>query len=292
MQLRSGYKIIYINNSERLLYKNFALYDTQYKKICNIPTLRKNKFFSYFRFTNRLFRLEPRCCCKLSEKQFVFSLCKKVFCVNLGTNDIFEVGNQSNGFGTPLNFCSTEEGIYWGDYGANLNYQEVNIYQIDSQLVKRVAYAFPPKSVRHIHNIIFDSVNNFFWILTGDNEVGAGIYIADKSWEKIVPFKTGEQKYRAVAGFPHKGGLIYATDSVEKTNYIYRITLDGKEEKLAEINGSCIYGIELKDYYIFSTTVESPEKSGIMALLSTDLAAGIKSKDVHLISISKKKSFH
>ena len=80
------------------------------------------------------------------------------------------------------------------------------------------------------------------------------------------------------------------TDSVEHEYFIYYVDSLGRESIVSSINVSCIYGGQVKDYYLFSTTVESPEGRGISALLSTKLGGGIKNRNVELLRVDKHTS--
>lgn len=287
-----GYQILYIDSDLILLYRNFGIY--QYiirtdcvQKVCSIKTSTMKCILSRLRLSNRLLRLSPRCCEKLSNSQYVLSLCNKLWVVNTATCTVSVINTERAGFSTALNLCRCDNKLYWGDYGTNSLYDSVNIYELDERLEMKTVFSFPKGSVRHIHNIIFDRVQSCFWILTGDNEEKAGIYKATKDWKTITSFKNGKQKYRAVVGFPSHGGLIYATDSVEHDNYLYYVNQQGNESMLSPIGGSCIYGGESKDYFLFSTTVESPEGRGIKAMLSTKLGGGIKDRNFHLLAVDK-----
>ncbi|MCI1785952.1 MAG: hypothetical protein LKI59_07445 [Bacteroidales bacterium] len=290
------YKIAYIIDENLFLaYKRLSYYLLNKKEPNNNVTTINNNLFPFSkvllsknRLLNRLFRLEPKCIARLSNDLFITSFLHKTLVFNIVTREIRELMISREGFSDTLNFCSDGQFVYWGDYGSNVNHKDVNIYRIGQDLKVDIIYKFASGTIRHIHNIIFDKENDRFWIFAGDNEEVAGIYLANKTWSEIEPVFIGEQRYRTVVGFPYENGLIYATDSVEKNNYIYIITEDGKESILTEINGSCIYGTETKDYFVFSTTVESPEGNGIKAILSTKLGNGIKSHYVHLIVVNKK----
>ena len=228
--------------------------------------------------------MEPRCAGRLDKNRYVINVLGKVWLLDTEKRFISELMKLRQGYSL-LNFCEKDDCLYWGDYGANPEYEKINIYRLDKDLKLTVIYSFPTGSIRHIHNIIKDG--DGFIVLIGDNEKQAGIYRANSDWSAVTPWKIGEQRYRAVVGFPYEGGLLYATDSVETDNYLRLIKSDGTEEQLTSINGSCIYGGETKDYYLFSTTVEPHEGGGIYKMLSNQVGGGIKSKDVHILAVSK-----
>lgn len=254
--------------------------------VCSMPVGKVITLISQSLILSRLMRLEPKCVGRLSKTEFIVSLLRSIWVVDVEKKTINKLCDNPNGFSEVINFCSTKNGVYWGDYGRNPEYCSVNVYHLDKNRNIKVIYTFPKGSIRHIHNII--NYSDGFVVLTGDNESHAGIYQVNANWSSIKPWKIGEQKYRAVVCFPNKDGLLYATDSVETENHLRMIETDGTERIIAAINGSCIYGGETKDYYFFSTTVEPHEGGGIRKMLSNQLGGGIKSRDVHILAVSKR----
>lgn len=290
MQSAISYKTIYVYDGKIILYRCGAFYLAEGSKITLIVKLPLSLFkssASRLRITNRLLRLEPRAVEQLSQNKFVFCFDHKIWILDVDQKETRVICENRMGWSDPLNFCSNGAGVYWGEYGSNDERDEVKVYQMTPDERINEVYSFPPKSVRHIHNIIFDEKKDEFWIFTGDNDAKAGIYKASKDWKYIEPIRVGEQRFRAVVGFPSANGLIYATDSVMDINHIYLLLNDGKQEDLATINGSCIYGTETRDYYVFSTTVESPEGRSIMSLFSYKLGEGILSREVQVVAVRK-----
>ena len=283
-------RLLYISGNQGLLFKHLALYSINMEsgeqtRIASLPVKGFKGLLGRWQLANRLLRLEPRCAGKLSDDRYVIGLKGKLWVVDTNKGILSELKWQRSGYGL-ISFCEKDGSLYWGDYGTNPNHEEINIYRLDKDLNISTVYSFPKNSIRHIHGIIKEDDN--FIVMAGDNEPLAGIYRANSDWTEVEPWKTGEQKYRAVVGFPYNGGLLYATDSVETENHLRLIEPNGTERILTAINGSCIYGTETKDYYLFSTTVESHEGGGLRKLLSNELGGGIKSKDVHIIAVSKK----
>lgn len=280
-----------ISSQEGLVFKNLSFYlynidKNRFVKIKSLPVSFLKRFFSRFRLINRLFRMEPRCVGQLSDTQFVINIFGKIWLIDIVSTDLFFICDlKSNA--TVLNFCEYKGDLYFGDYIGSSEYYDINIYRLSKDLQLSIIYTFTAGIIRHIHNIVSDLENDCFWILTGDNEKTAGIYKASLDWSSVEPFAIGEQKYRAVVAFPFMGGMIYATDSVESVNTIYWISKEGEISALAEINGSCIYGTQAKDVFLFSTTVEPHEGGGIWNLFSNTLGYGIKSKDVYIVAVNK-----
>ena len=59
--------------------------------------------------------------------------------------------------------------VYYGDYGQNVNGEEIHIYKLDESLHSEICYTFPAGSVKHIHNILYDKYRERFFIFTGDS---------------------------------------------------------------------------------------------------------------------------
>lgn len=275
-----------------LLFRNLSFYrisltDGSCDLLAHLPCGWFAKLLSRFRLTNRLKRLEPKCAGRLSECEFVVCLFGKIWLLDINTKKLSIIAETKRDI-TVLNFCEYEGSLFFGDYGINRDYYPVNIYSISKDKTLSIIYTFRGGAIRHIHNIVYDKSNSQFWILTGDNEKEAGIYTASLDWTNVKVFATGQQMFRAVVAFPCEGGLIYATDSVENENFIYKLQINGKIECLTSINGSCIYGTQTHDYLMFSTTVEPSEGLGKMNVLSNKLGRGIKSREVHIVLIKKK----
>ena len=288
--MNNNYKPLYVWDDKVLLYRGGSIYLSDgghISEILKCPLSGIKRIASKIRIANRLLRLDPRATERLSENKFITCFAHKIWIVDIAQKAMRIVCENRQGWSDTLNFCSDGNNIYWGEYGSNPNRGEVNIYTISQDEKIEIAYTFPKQTIRHIHNIFFDVAENCFWIFTGDNDKKAGIYMASRDWASVRAVKTGEQRYRAVVGFPYKGGVIYATDSVCDANHIYVLNADGILNKLAPINGSCIYGTETLNHYIFSTTVEPPEGSGLLSMLSNKLGGGILSRDVEVVSVRK-----
>lgn len=253
--------------------------------LCKLPVGKKTELLSRSRILSRLKRLEPKCAGRLSDTEFVISLLRSCWLVDVEKRTCQKLCDNPAGFSEVINFCSTKDGVYWGDYGRNNQLMRITAYCLGKDKQVSKVHTFEAGTVRHIHNIVEDG--DGFLLFVGDNEEKAGIYRVNSDWTEVKPWKTGLQKYRAVVGWPYLGGVLYATDSVETENHIRYITADGKEKELTDLNGSCIYGCETKDYYLFSTTVEPHEGGGKLSLFFEKLGGGIKSRDVTIVAVNK-----
>ena len=270
---------------DRMHFYLVHLHTGERSLVCKMPVGKKVALMSLSRILSRLKRLEPKCAGRLSDTEFVVSLLRSIWMVDVKKKSCTKLCDNPEGFSEVINFCSTEDGVYWGDYGRNTEHREVRMYQVGADRQVSVVYTFEAWTVRHIHNIVEDGEG--FLLFVGDNEAKAGIYRVNHDWTEVVPLRTGDQKYRAVVGWPYQGGVLYATDSVETENHIRLISADGEEKELCSLNGSCIYGCETKGYYLFSTTVEPHEGRGVKALFVDSPGGGIKSRNATVMAVSK-----
>lgn len=281
---------LYCINKDRLLcYRQGQFFFLNGRMVENnvvIPLSAKNKLLGGIRFFSRLLRMEPRCAERLIDNRFVVCYANKVWLLDMVQKTFSVLQNSRKGFSNPLNLCSDGTCVYWGDYGDNTGREVVNIYRLSTELKVEIVYSFPKGAIRHIHNIVWDEAYNRFYVLTGDLEEKSGIYMADIEWKKVYPVVVGQQQYRAVMAFPYEEGLIYATDSVEEKNNIYLLQ-NGDVKTLSSFPGSCIYGTETKDFYIFSSTVEPPEGRGFLDMFTYKLGNGIKDRYSHLVTVRK-----
>ena len=152
-----------------------------------------------------------------------------------------------------------DDGIYFGGYKGNPNKDPISIYKRIQKDDWIEIYRFPQGSIEHIHNIIADPYKNVVYILTGDFDHSAGIWIAQNRFESVVPLLVGNQKYRGCVGLPTPRGLVYATDSPFVKNSIRLLKNEGDKWEsihLMDINGPSIYGCQWCNDLVFSTSVE------------------------------------
>lgn len=181
-------------------------------------------------------------------------------------------------------------GIYFGEYFSNPNMLEVNVFRINEDNVDLV-YTFPPNTVNHIHNIIYDRFRACLWVLAGDFEKGASIWKTDNGFKTLICVCNNNQKFRSCVAFPMQDGLLYATDSQFLKNEVRLLTIDSNfkfSKLIGEINGPCIYGTEVSGQMFISTATEpSTGKSfSYLDLFKCKPGEGVKKNrsDVYLIN--------
>jgi len=164
----------------------------------------------------------------------------------------------------PLHIASVPGGtVYWGEYFDNAARDEVHVYASnDSGATWNVAYTFPKRAIRHVHNIVYDAWGDCLWVLTGDYGDECRILRASCDFKSVDVVLQGNQQTRAVALVPAQDGLYFASDTPLEANFIYRMDRQGALRKLASVTSSSIYGCRAGNNIFFSTMVEpSPGNS-------------------------------
>ena len=170
----------------------------------------------------------------------------------------FEITHRMLRGTRPLHITATPSGkIYWGEYFDNRERAEVHIYASEDRgATWQIAHTFPPGSIRHVHNIVYDPWGDCLWILTGDEGLECQILRASCDLRSVEIVLAGNQQARAVAAIPTKDALYLSTDTPYKKNHIYCLDRAGNAERTGDLNSSSIYGCRVGEALFFSTMVE------------------------------------
>jgi hypothetical protein len=161
----------------------------------------------------------------------------------------------------PLHITGVPDGaVFWGEYFDNPAREEVHVYaSTDRGQNWNVAYTFPAKAIRHVHNIVHDPWGNCVWILTGDYGDECRILHATCDLKHVETVLKGNQQARAVAAVATENGLYFSSDTPLEQNYIYLLDRAGALSRLAPISSSSIYGCLVANRVFYSTMVEPSE---------------------------------
>jgi hypothetical protein len=158
----------------------------------------------------------------------------------------------------PLHIAATPEGhVFFGEYFDNPQRDEVHIFESGDQgETWQVAYTFPKKAIRHVHNIAYDAGENCLWILTGDYGPECRILRASCDLKTVDVALSGNQQARAVAVVPASDGLYFSSDTPLEKNRIYHLDRAGRLSTLCDLASSSIYGCRVGDSIFFTTMAE------------------------------------
>src|SRR5579864_1708506 len=158
----------------------------------------------------------------------------------------------------PLHITAIPDGrVFWGEYFDNPDRDEVRIYgSSDGGLTWSVAHTFGRRSVRHVHNIVYDRWEERLWIFTGDYGPECRILCASTDFKSVDEVLCGNQQARTVAAVVTQEGLYFSSDTPLEQNHIYFLDRDARLHRIAPIPSSSIYGCRNRNGMFFSTMVE------------------------------------
>lgn len=260
---------------------------------------RKERILGRCKLAYRLLRLGVRAALAIDQENIVLSVGNWLYELNLNS------GLMSNGY-----FCGEgirpliitevkgiqgfKDGLYFGGYLANMAKKPVSIYhRIDADNWEKV-YTFPHGAINHIHAIVADPYRQCLWAFTGDFDHASAIWRITDNFNQVECFVCNDQKYRGCVVFALPEGLLYATDAPFADDFIYLMNPDTCEARvLFPIDGSCIYGCQWKDKYVFSSTVEGDGRntSKMEFYFGRIRGAGIKDEYVHMYCGNIKEGF-
>lgn len=199
----------------------------------------------------------------------------------------FQISHRITRGTRPLHITATPAGqIFWGEYFDNPDRDAVHIYASDDGgLNWQIAHTFPRRSIRHVHNIVYDRWENCLWIFTGDYGRECRILRASSDFSVVDEVLAGNQQARAVAAVITDSGLFFASDTPLEQNYIYHLDRRGRMETLQPISSSSIYGCRNRTGIYFSTMIEP---STVNRSRRIQLLGGLEAGDWNVLASWKK----
>jgi hypothetical protein len=158
----------------------------------------------------------------------------------------------------PINLCANGSRVLFGEYGDGFGDSEIFLYVSDDfGKTWEICYRFPPRDIRHVHNIIFDARENHYWALVGDFNRQPGIGALSKDLKTIDWLLRGSPESRAVGAIVTPECLYYGMDSDRERNFIIRLEKkSGKMTRLLEVEGSSLHAATFGQVHVISTCVE------------------------------------
>lgn len=285
--------LCYLYDGKLLCYRDgklILMHETAGKQSITVPMSTKERLMGRFRLPTRLFRLGFRAAISLDANSVLLSqgnmlnevdlrsaVMSKGWCCGEGVRPLI--------FTTVENITGFDDGVYFGGYLGNSKKNPVSIYKRKGVDNWEVEYTFSQGTINHVHNIVVDPYRNCLWVFTGDFGEAAAIWKVTDGFNKVERIACNDQKYRGCVVYALPEGLLYATDAPFADNYIQLLDVNTTEvQKLFPIHGSCIYGCQWKDRYVFSSTVEGDGRnmSRWDFYFGRKRGAGIKDNNVHM----------
>ena len=258
--ISSKYRNIYIkNNGEAIKVK--------------LP--EKNIFkrvLGLFRITRRVFRLD-KCNVFLEGENLIIIRQGKVYHYSLKDRtlrDTMVLRNCRNILHQSLS--STPDGyIYFGEYGNNGSRVDVPVYcSKDGGRSWKEIYTFPAKSIKHIHGCYYDKFTDRIWVCTGDFENENWIMSADRSFQDVVKYGDGSQRFRTCNLIFKEKEIHWLMDSQLEESYHIIFNRESTGIQIGQkFEGPIWYIKEIEDY-------------GYLAASTQEIGAGVLDDKVHL----------
>lgn len=288
-----------------LLYKTNKLYlmDYENENITDVGTLPasgiKNLLASKSRLFERMFRSYARSSIAVNNGALVTYNCG-IYNVDFDKKTIKREHDFCTGMNNPISFAEInnikgfDDCVAYGEYTWNPSSGPVSICSRNKSGKWSVAYTFERGTIKHIHAIVPDHFRNNVLILTGDEDKESGFWIAEDNFKAVRPLIVGKQRYRSCAAWPHKEGILYATDTPLENNFLCFISESNNwhPEIVYEMPGPCIFSAKIGDEYYFSTSVEPDSNiKGKRYLFTYKLGSGVKERKSFVIAGNLEKGF-
>ncbi len=288
-------------NGDRLLFysKNkFFMMDIrtfEYDEVGRIDRGFLKNILSRSRIIERTLRLEPGFSIFASDKEILIPINGVLYSLELDSGLLTIQHKFRPEMRTYLsaikieNFYGFSDGVYFGEYFNNPDRKEVRVWRRKKSDNGKweVAYTFEKGTINHIHTLVADKYRDCVWISTGDFDNAAGFWIATDDFRSVEPAVIGKQEYRSCAAFALPEGILYATDTQLEANSIRFLRKAGsifENERLYDLEGSCIYSCSIGESYFFSTAVEpASEGKSKLDLISYRRGKGIKSWNSEIV---------
>ena len=285
--------LCYMPDSRLVCYQHgnvVVLNEGREQKRYSLFNSKKERLLGRFKLASRLLRLGVRASEAIDNSTILLSVGNTINELNIDTGTLSKGYFCGEGI-RPLLFTTVkgindiDDGIYFGGYLGNMSKKPVNVYHRLGVDQWEIVYTFPQGTINHVHNIIVDPYRQCLWIFTGDFDEASAIWRVTDNFQKVERVVCNDQKYRGCVAYALPEGLLYATDAPFADNFIYLMdTATFETKSLFPLHGSCIYGCQWKDNYVFSSTVEGDGRnmSRWEFYFGRKRGAGIKDNYVHM----------
>ncbi len=226
----------------------------------SMPVSASRRLAGWCRLGARLLRYEVRAMAVLKDGTCVAANREGVFRAGPGETQMSHSAVEEGGvaYWPPSTMTAEPEGcIVWGEYGANQRRRAIRVYVSQDQgRTYSVGRTFSPGEVRHVHNVVYDRAG-CYWVLAGDHDDEPGIGRMSLDFTDFEWVVKGKQIHRAVGAFDFGDYLVYGTDTEMEPDAVMRLDKQsGRLERIAELDGSCIYSCQFGGWYALTTSVE------------------------------------
>lgn len=261
--------------------------------ICNFPVNQLwGRIGSRSRLVDRIFRLTPSHAIIINNNLYI-SRRSEIWRCNLSTGQlvldfVIPKGRRALEFAL-IEHPSGETQLIFGEYFSNPTRQSVNIWARSSRTNSwSIQAEFRVGEIEHVHAVT--AIGDRVFILCGDFEHAASIWVTDLHFSSITPLLRGSQSFRAAWIAELGGRLFYATDTQLEPNHVFELCIDNgiwSAHKRVAISGSSIYSGQGEGNRYFSTAVECGMPTGctVRDIFETRPGPGILSSAAKIMRI-------
>ena len=142
------------------------------------------------------------------------------------------------------NICVTPGFTYFGEYMPNLKKNEINIFRTEDGENWDKIYAFPKKSVKHIHLLQFDPFSQKIWFSTGDSDSECFMGCANDDFSEVEIVGHNHQDWRCLELLFTSEKIYWGTDNPNGQNWLISLDRNSRSiQKIARFNGP-IYNLK------------------------------------------------
>ncbi len=242
----SGYKI-YKSEDE----------GNSWDKCAKLPVNSFNYILSRFRLTSRLTRAGISQIKRFGDKLLI-SCDKRMFVSDLSFSYIDTIDLTVRAYQLLDNsICTTPGYVYYGEYFPNPKREEVRIYRSKDGVDWEVVYAFPERSIKHVHVLQYDPFTNKIWFSTGDSDKECVLGYADQDFSQVKIVGKESQLWRTLEFYFTKDYVYWATDTpLEQNKLVSYHRENGEVRDIVGVNGP-VYNLKtFGGGYIMATAVE------------------------------------
>lgn len=257
-------KLLFVSDLYLIVAKGYDLYKydlitMQENYYTSIIDRKLYSILSRNDLSRRLFRAEITSYAILEETEFCIAK-KGIFRKKRNEANFTKVREIKRG-SRPLNLAIDRGTLFYGEYFANPQKEEVHIYKSDDCGDRWVvAYTFAKGEINHIHGIFKDSYSDKVWVVTGDLDNETMIAYTEDHFASLRIVFRGGQDVRTCTLFFYPTFIVFATDTPRMTNYIKTFDRDTLlMTDICPIQGSVIKGGQVGNVSFFSTAVEDSD---------------------------------
>jgi hypothetical protein len=243
---------ILFTRKNKIIVTNYN-YNEIYSQKVNFEKSFSNVLFSVSDFFSKILRKEIFNLSIFNNK-YLFSYNGNIYLNNSKKHEAFTEFNGSR----PLRILndSPNKRVLFGEYFNNKDRVSVKIFCKNFESKWKSIYTFKPGSIRHIHNVIYDSYVNKYIVLTGDTDLESKILSFDPNFKNFEIISQGSQFSRSIDIIPTKYGYIIPTDTPKQKNYIYFQDRKKNIKSKTSVNGSIFHLCQYDNIFLASTALE------------------------------------